>query len=190
MFSPARTRTDNTSAHSQTRYQLSHHGSPGGSHNPRSSIVGKDQPRHEKAIPMGPQIEDVIKLINKINVHKSSGLPNIRSNVQKDVFMSLADKITRIFNASLEKEIFPEEWKKGYVVPPPKKPLATEATDLRPASLLPVPGKCWKGIFVMLKYLETNKLLSETQHGFRAGNSTVSAMTDLLNRIRQCQQFN
>ena len=37
MFSPARTRTDNTSAHSRTRYQLNHPGLPGGSDNPGSS---------------------------------------------------------------------------------------------------------------------------------------------------------
>ena len=67
MFSSAGgTRTDNTSVRTRTCYQLSHPGSPGGSHNPGSStgggggllptggIVGKEQPRHEKAIPMGP----------------------------------------------------------------------------------------------------------------------------------------
>ena len=58
------TRIDNTSVQSRTPYQLSHPSSPGGSHNPGSStggdlfptggIVCKEQPRHEKAIPMGP----------------------------------------------------------------------------------------------------------------------------------------
>ena len=66
MFSSAGgTRTDNTSVRSRARYQLSHPGSPRGSHNPGSStggifsqtggIVCKEQPRHEKAIPMGPR---------------------------------------------------------------------------------------------------------------------------------------
>ena len=60
MFSSAGgTRTDNTSVQSRTRYQLSHPGSPGGSHNPGSStggdllpiggIVSKEQPRHDKS---------------------------------------------------------------------------------------------------------------------------------------------
>ena len=41
MFSSAGgTRTDNTSVRSRTRYQLSHPGSPGGSHNPGSSTGG------------------------------------------------------------------------------------------------------------------------------------------------------
>ena len=55
------TQINNTSVRSRMRYQLSHCGSPGGSHNPRSSpdllptggIVCKEQPRHEKAIPVG-----------------------------------------------------------------------------------------------------------------------------------------
>ena len=66
MFSSAGgTRTDNTSVRSRTCYQLSHPGSPRGSHNPGSStgwdllptggIVCKEQHRHEKAIPMGPK---------------------------------------------------------------------------------------------------------------------------------------
>ena len=65
MFSSAGgTLTGNTLVRSRTRYQLSHPGSPRGSHNPGSStggifsqrgggIVSKEQPRHEKAIPMG-----------------------------------------------------------------------------------------------------------------------------------------
>ena len=67
MFSSAGgTRTDNTSVRSRTCYQLSHPGSPRGSHNPGSStggIVCKEQPHHEKAIPMGPSNRDRLKAI-------------------------------------------------------------------------------------------------------------------------------
>ena len=68
------TQADNTSVRSRTRYQLSHPGSPGGSHNPGSStggnllptggIVGKEQPRHEKAIPMGRHCKYSIGRVN------------------------------------------------------------------------------------------------------------------------------
>ena len=77
MFSSAGgTRTDNTSVQSRTRYQLSHPSSPGGSHNPGSStgagdllptggivMCSKQQPRHEKAIPMGPWVNYFSKII-------------------------------------------------------------------------------------------------------------------------------
>ena len=129
--------------------------------------------------------EEVITLINRIDINKLSGISNIRTVVLKDAFKLMPDRITKLFNASLAKELFPEKWKAARVVPLPKKLHVTEVTDLRPVSLLPLPGKLLERLVCdrLLKFLETNKLLSEQQHGFRTGKSTISAMTDLLNRI-------
>ena len=93
--------------------------------------------------------------------------------------------ITKIYNASLRNAIFPKAWKFGTVVPIPKQDNITEVTNLRPISLLPMPGKLLEKMVCnhLKQYLETNHILSECQFGFRKGMSTSNAISSLLDEI-------
>ena len=42
-----------------------------------------------------------------------------------------------MFNLSLEKSVFPDEWKKALVIPIPKSGDLTQVKNYRPISLLP-----------------------------------------------------
>ena len=85
----------------------------------------------------------------------------------------------------MEFQIFPESWKKGTVVPLPKKDNVTQVTDLRPISLLPLPGKHLERLLCdrLVRFLEMNNILVPAQHGFRKGRSTISAINALLNDV-------
>ena len=64
---------------------------------------------------------DVVKLVKKINVDKSSGLEGINSVVLKDALLFLVNELVTIFRNSLKLGVFPESWSCGLLVPIPKK---------------------------------------------------------------------
>ena len=123
---------------------------------------------------------DVVKLVNTISMYKSSGLDNISSRVIKDFMLIAVREVTHLYNA-----IFPDKWKIATVIPIPKVSSATDPTDLRPISLLPIPGKLLEKYITgkITAYLEGKKYFSELQFGFRKCKSTSAAFTDLLDNV-------
>ena len=100
--------------------------------------------------------------------------------------MTLASReITLLFNSDIETGFFPDKWKIATVTPIPKVQNATHPTNLRPISLLPVPGKLLeKYITKQITYfLEENNYFAENQFGFRKGKSTTGALTTILDDI-------
>ena len=84
---------------------------------------------------------EVLKIVQSINISKSSGLNNISSFVIKEVFQILISQITYLFNLTLRTAIFPDAWKEALVIPIPKTGDLTNVKNYRPISLLPLPGK-------------------------------------------------
>ena len=91
----------------------------------------------------------------------------------------LAIPLTRIINFSVEEGVFPEIWKVGVVTPVLKKGSPLEKSNYRPVSCLSVLSKVLEKIVCdqITNYMEKNKLLPQNQHGFRAGRSTMSALS-------------
>ena len=130
---------------------------------------------------------EVYKAVKSINTSKSSGLDNISSMVIKLAFESLIPEVTYMYNLSLEKACFPDNWKKALVVPIPKQGNLTKVQNYRPISLLPLPGKVLEKLVhsQLSEHLETDSLLSDNQFGFRKSRSTVHAIaqvTDFINK--------
>ena len=130
------------------------------------------------------QIE-TLKLIDCISVYKSSGLDNISGRVLKDFLTITSRELTILYNNILDSGTFPDKWKIATVTPIPKVTNATSPSDLRPISLLPVPGKLLeKYISINIEdYLETNNFFTDCQNGFRKGKSTSSAMAKYLDDV-------
>ena len=84
---------------------------------------------------------EVCKLINEIDIYKSSAMENLSSRVLKDAFQAIPEIITLCFNLSLETGIFPCRWKLAKVVPLFKSGDVSNVNNYRPVSLLPLPGK-------------------------------------------------
>ena len=81
--------------------------------------------------------------------------------------------------------IFPSSWKLSTIVPLPKIPHPSTASDLRPVALTPLPGKLMEKLICnrLQRWISNNDLLSDAQHGFRKEKSTVSAIAAFLNEI-------
>ena len=113
------------------------------------------------------------------------------SRIWKVVFQHNPFYLYNIIKTSIDTTVFPSSWKKATVIPIPKvsKPVGPE--DLRPISLLPLPGKIYEHlIHTQIDYfLEQNNLLTKSQNGFRSKHSTVQTVfdftTDLLNSYNE-----
>ena len=152
---------------------------------------GIGEPNHLRMLPeydynkMALTEEEVIKVCKTIDITKSSSVPNIASRVLKDAFLANITRVTKLFNCSIRMSIFPDQWKLSSIVPLPKITNPTNASDLRPVALTPLPGKLLEKLICkrLQNWLEINNILTETQHGFRKGRSTISAIVSLLNDI-------
>ena len=130
-------------------------------------------------------VEEVFKVCNDINICKSASIPDVKSMVLKHTFLDNIDMVTKIFNSSLMQSIFPSSWKLSTIVPLPKIPHPSTASDLRPVALTPLPGKLMEKLICnrLQRWISNNDLLSDAQHGFRKEKSTVSAIAAFLNEI-------
>ena len=122
---------------------------------------------------------EVLKLIDNIFIYKSSGIDNVSGRVVKDFLTLISRELTVLNNNILDTGLYPDKWKIATATPIPKVTTATNPSDLRPISLLPVPGKLLEKYITktMENYLEENKYFHEAQNGFRKRKSTSSAMS-------------
>ena len=129
--------------------------------------------------------DDVRKLVKQICLFKASGIDHLSTKVLKDAFLMLTDQITYMFNLSLGNGTFPDAWKRATIIPLQKEGNTDDVNNLRPISLLPLPGKLLEKIVhgQIINYLEDNKLLTDRQAGFRASHSTISKIAEVTDDI-------
>ena len=96
----------------------------------------------------------------------------------QDALPVLLFYITIIINTSIVTGFFPKIWKYPYVCPYYKSGDIENVSNYRPISLLPILSKVQEKIVAtqLVMYLESNKLLSNFQHGFRKHMSTETAL--------------
>ena len=97
------------------------------------------------------------------------------------------------YNQIINNGEFLNEWKIATVVPIPKITHASSPNDLRPISLLPLPGKILEHILhkLLMNHLELNNLINPCQNGFRPKRSTIQTVfkyiTDLYKNLNTNQ---
>ena len=130
---------------------------------------------------------EVKRLIKEIDINKSSATNGISSRVFKSAFQILSDKLTKLFNNSFSSGIFPSDWKVATIIPLPKDGDPFDVSNLRPVSLLPLPGKLIEKIVYnrLYSFFETNTALDDRQGGFRSGHSTINTVANFTEDIYQ-----
>ena len=80
-----------------------------------------------------------------------------------------------LFKNCLDKECFPNEWRKVNIVPAYKKGDKQLINNYRPVSLFPICPKVFEKTILnsLIEYLDTSKLLSNNQSGFHPGHACV-----------------
>ena len=134
-------------------------------------------------------LQQLESVVNKTQIYKSSGITNISTRIWKDVFTAMPEKLLHILNMSLTTAIFPTAWKEALVVPIPKINNPSNVNDLKPISLLPLPGKILESLIhqQLSAHLENNKLINDSQNGFRKDKSTTDTTFQLITEILNTQ---
>ena len=115
----------------------------------------------------------------------SSRHDNISSILLKKISIYIAPVLALIVNQSLKTGIFPEKLKIAQVMPLYKKDSPYVLDNYRPISLLPVISKVFEKVvhIQVYEYMVKNKLLYESQYGFRQEHSTELASLEFTDRV-------
>jgi hypothetical protein len=129
--------------------------------------------------------DNVSEIINKLSSKTSFGFDGISCKLMKSIKAAIIKPITIIINQMISTGIFPDKLKIAKIAPIYKKDDETQFTNYRPISLLPSISKIFeKNIFKQLyNFFVENKLLYNSQYGFREGHSAEYAALELADRI-------
>ena len=97
----------------------------------------------------------------------------------------IVPQLVYLFNMSFDTGVYPAAWKIANVIPLKKGGNPTDVNNLRPISLLPLPGKMAERIMHshISKFLDDHELLNKNQGGFRKGRSTISTIAKFTDDI-------
>ena len=129
--------------------------------------------------------EDVKKYLDSLDTNKSTGPDNISPRLLKELRQEILQPLTALFNKSLQLQKVPEDWKLANVTPIFKKGDKSVPLNYRPISLTSVAGKILEKIIrdKVVKYLEDNSILSNSQHGFRNRRSCLTNLLDFFQGV-------
>ena len=127
---------------------------------------------------------EVKKVLENLNINKSSGPDGIPARVLKICCKALARPLRNLFFKSFKSGKFPSCWKIANVQPIPKKGEASNPGNYRPIAICSTLAKVMETIInhKLVLYLENNALLNDRQYGFRKNRSTGDMMS-LLSEI-------
>ena len=117
-------------------------------------------------------------LLEKLNSNKSMVPNELHPRVLKHLAADIAPSLTVIYNKSLQTGEVPHDWKKANIAPVFKKGERYIPANYRPISLTCVASKIVKHIVTrhIINHLESNDILYEYQHSFRAKRSTETQL--------------
>ena len=132
--------------------------------------------------------QGVLKLLQNINENKATGPDNIPGKLLKICSQELHETFTILFQHSLSKGIVPDDWKLAFISPLFKKGDKSNVANYRPISLTSIVCKLLEHIVhsTVMDFLDSNKILSSFQHGFRQGRSCESQLLTTLRNFTQC----
>ena len=98
---------------------------------------------------------------------------------------SISKPLHILFKNYLEKDCFPNEWKKANTASAYKKGDKQLFNNYRTVSLLPICDNVFEKIIFnsLFEYLDTNKLLNDDQCGFRPSDSSVHQLLSITYEI-------
>ena len=129
--------------------------------------------------------KDVDDALKCLDANKAYGPDGISPKVLKEGRPSLVNILTKMFNLSLSKGIFPNAWKRANVCPIYKKAEEFFTQNYRPISLLPTIAKVFEKVVFkhLFNFFRTNFTISLWQSGFLPGHSTVTQLIEIYDEF-------
>lgn len=131
---------------------------------------------------------ELIRVVTRLNNSKSVGFDDIRTDIIKNTTDNIILPLLHAINLSLEQGTFPDVLKQSIVKPLYKKDDKCNLDNYRPITLIPIFSKIYEKVMYnrLYNFLEKNKIITDTQHGFRKHRSTSMATFKLISRIMSC----
>ena len=130
-------------------------------------------------------IETIILIVKDLRETNAVGIDGISLRFVRDSLPVMAVYYTVIVNTSIVTGKYPELWKHPLLAPVYKSGDYDEVGNYRPIALLPILSKIIEKVIAiqLMEHLESNNLLSSTQHGFRTNLSTETALLNVTDAI-------
>ena len=131
-------------------------------------------------------VDEVMDVFTRAPNNKAPGADRITNEQLKGSILLLATIWTALFNKCLETAVIPSSWKRSDMFLLYKgKGLKSDLNNYRGISLQATPYKLFTKLIKerLEKYLES--LLSDAQHGFRKGRSTMGPIRRIIERARE-----
>ena len=145
--------------------------------------IPKIQPKiYEEMKHIEISYQEVNKILKEINPNKSAGPDELPGRILKELHDVLTEPLTLLFRQSLRTGKLPTEWKLAHVTPIFKKGEKAKAENYRPVSLTAIICRVMERFIVkaVANHLLKHNLISENQHGFLQGRSTVTQLLETL----------
>ena len=126
---------------------------------------------------------DVIKAVSRFSNWSSPGNDGINGYVLKSSLPAIIKQITTLINMSIQSSIFPTIFKTAQITPIPKIPEAHTPDQHRPISLLSLLSKLTERIIYNQLYHHLKEYLTSSQHGYKLGRSTLTALLEISDKI-------
>lgn len=135
--------------------------------------------------PKPVSMEAVILIVKNLRETNSVGIDGISLRFVKDSLPIMAIYYTIIINTSIVTGRYPSLWKHPLIAPVYKAGDTDDVTNYRPIALLPILSKILEKVVAnqLMEHLESNNLMSNTQHGFRTKLSTETALLQATDAI-------
>lgn len=138
-------------------------------------------------------MEELSLAAHKLRNNKSPGPDGIPAEVMKEIAVRRPEILLNMYNSCLRNGIFPEIWKKQQLVLISKGKGEPESPSAyRPLCLLDTAGKLLEGLLKprLEEAVRAGGGLSERQHGFRSGRSTIGALKDVVDVVEVVRRQN
>ena len=133
------------------------------------------------------EVESAIKALRN---RKAEGVCGIPPELLKYGGADMKREMCRLFNAVLDQERVPEDWKKAIIVPIFKnKGSKLDCENHRGISLLSVPSKTFMRVLLNKIKPQLEEKLREEQAGFRGGRSTIDQIFALRQIIEKRWEY-
>ena len=128
--------------------------------------------------------DKVLKYLKNLDVRKSTGTDDLGPRLLRMSSPIIAESLTYICNLSIKTGSFPERWKEAKVKPLHKGGPSNDPNNFRPISILPVLSKLFEKHVHdgLINFLESYKLLHDTQSGFRRNHSCETALIHMVEK--------
>jgi len=131
--------------------------------------------------------EELLKIIMQLPLNKAPGPDGFGSNIIRETAPLILQPLVHIYNLSFTQSIVPEKLKISKVVPIYKKKDKMSPENYRPISLLSIFNKLLEKLMYkrIYSFLTNNNILYDYQFGFRNKHSTILALIEIVDNIRE-----